>query len=131
MSGSRERDLLLRLLDLLRAAGPAPLQAGIDAAALVRAALGADAERPGDVRAVTALTAQALGGPASSAAPSLADWLARLYPAFRAVDPHAFEILVRRIDGWSDREIAVDLDLGLRLAGRIARDLASALRTAC
>jgi len=53
----------------------------------------------------------------------LAAWLDRFFNVMRTVDHRAFEILGRRLEGLHDRDIAAQLDLGLRLVQRIQQDM--------
>ena len=56
----------------------------------------------------------------------LAARLERLYVRAREVDPHALEILRLQADGFSDRDVADRLGLGLRLVRRIVADVGDA-----
>lgn len=64
-----------------------------------------------------------IGAEAGNAHHPLAAWLKRFFHVMRKVDHRAFEILGRRVEGLHDREIAAQLDLGLRLVKRITRDM--------
>jgi len=55
----------------------------------------------------------------------LADWTARGHARLKAAHPRAASILLLRLDGHDDREIARRLDLAPRLVARIRRDLAA------
>lgn len=71
--------------------------------------------------------AEAAGPIDGAAFRALAAWLERLYTGLRGVDPRAVEILGLRIEGLGDREIAEELELGLRLVRRLVLDMRAAV----
>lgn len=96
---------------------------------LARVALGAPALVP-----VAPVTRVARGGlPSVRARPEplplqslLAEWLEQTHQRMRAVHPLALDLLGLRVRGEGDREIATQLDFGLRLTRRITADMRSA-----
>jgi len=57
----------------------------------------------------------------------LAAWLDRVYEAIQSIDARASEVVALRVEGFTDREIAERLELGLRLVKRILCDLRAAV----
>lgn len=83
-----------------------------------------------ELRRALAVLARAAGAPAGSridgtaiGGPELGPRLERLWERARGVDPDALEIVRLRHEGFSDRDIADRLGLGLRLVRRIAADV--------
>jgi hypothetical protein len=60
----------------------------------------------------------------------LAAWLEQFYTVIREVHSRAFEIVGLRIEGYTDRDIAERLGLGLRLVRRMISDMRLAWETA-
>jgi hypothetical protein len=56
----------------------------------------------------------------------LAQWLEQAYRTMRAVDTRAIEIVRLRVEGYTHREIAQRLDLGLRMVLRMMADVRQA-----
>ena len=54
---------------------------------------------------------------------SLADWITHLYRVLRESDDRAVEIMELRVDGLQARDIAEQLNLGLRLVKRILHEM--------
>jgi hypothetical protein len=54
---------------------------------------------------------------------SLADWISQLYCVLRETDDRAVEIMELRVDGLQARDIAEQLNLGLRLVKRILHQM--------
>jgi hypothetical protein len=54
---------------------------------------------------------------------SLADWITHLYRVLRESDDRAVEIMELRVDGLQARDIAEQLNLGLRLVKRILHQM--------
>ncbi len=136
--------LLREVLALLRHAEDAPLSSGVDAAGIAGLALRRwpRSVRPGS-RVTEALAATlhsrlddapADGPPAArdpspagsapgSELPDLAAWVSRCHERLRTVHPRAASVVLLRLEGHDDREIARRLDLAPRLVARIRRDL--------
>jgi hypothetical protein len=109
-----------------------PLQSDFDAREVVTAAL---PDRPITVRLLVRLVQEALStedarcpaptavDPCNGSAPEvLAGWLEHLDAVLRAAHPLGVEILARRVAGDTDRDIARQLGLGLRLVRQIRAD---------
>ncbi|MEW6304789.1 MAG: hypothetical protein AB1705_15045 [Verrucomicrobiota bacterium] len=59
----------------------------------------------------------------------LTQWLEHLYRTLRGVHPRAIDILALRAEGYTDRDIAERLGMGLRLVKRILQDLRASRAT--
>jgi len=148
----RLRPLLLVMLARLRRDRDTPLRDGIDSAAIIQEALRTcsavplavpgcpmpdlqlseaildgvieralrDEQRPGPERPVSS---DGRLDRAVAKGADLATWLGHLHAALRATHPTAVEMVVLRVEGCEDREIAQRLGLGLRLVRRVIRDL--------
>lgn len=71
-------------------------------------------------------TADASGELSEDLARWLATWLERCCAIVNDTHPQAMDVVGLRIEGYSDREIAAQLGMGMRLAARIVRDVLAA-----
>jgi NAD-dependent dihydropyrimidine dehydrogenase PreA subunit len=131
------RALLAAMLTSVRHSRDTPLYFGIDARGIVAAALdktsfpSACEDQRRALVAMDRIVGEALGcgsaprarGPETS---PLVAWLGRVHRCMVAVHPLATDILSSRVEGETSREIALRLDLGLRLTERIGADMRAA-----
>lgn len=131
------RALLVAMLTRVRHSRDTPLYFGIDAPGIVAAALDKTSlpsalEDPRPVlAAMDRIVGEALGcGRAARERPRgparLEVWLRRVHRCMVGVHPLAADILSSRVEGETNREIALGLDLGLRLTERIGTDMRAA-----
>lgn len=147
------------LLNRMRQLSDVPLQSGINGPAIVRSAWLAGGSMGGAYEpaslpstldelveeALADRRAQPCDGRTTSAAPeapaaatpldeatleTLSQWVERVFSTIRNVHKRAIDVLALRANGLSDREIARQLGLGLRLVQRMVDDIRAAWRAA-
>lgn len=144
------RSLLAEMLASVRHTQDTPLYFGIDGHRVAAAALRTARARVGEDDPTLANTAalmsgiedlarQALDGTrptasareaddgAASLAYQLGEWMLRTHGRLREVHPLALDILGLLVEGDTAREVAEQLDFGLRLTRRIIADMRAAL----
>ena len=145
----RARSLLIEMLARVRHTQDAPLHFGIDGARIAQAAMSAvdagldpvdclSAHADEVMAALERLAREALGAEAARATPvlaaldptpltpRLARWMEAAHARLSRVHPLALDILGRRVEGDAQREVAQQLDLGLRLTTRLCAELRAA-----